>query len=180
VTRLIALVAASGGLAALVLLPHDAEGWAWVRAAVAAATLAIVLRRRGAWLDALIGGFLIVLAFALGNVITGDPGATAKPSKPRSLVVLPDSVVPPTRSFEDGDEIVLIVVKPKRSSEGHVIEQEAERFEVRLRQQLLKNTVPTDVLVSIERGKDDESLMKLLTAAEDATSIHVKEVPAKG
>lgn len=175
--RLLVVIVTSAAVALLVLLPHGGERWIWVRLLIAVVLVWGVIRNRGAWLDALLGGYIALLGAALFMVMFHDPGAPRTTFEPRARLVLPNVVVAPIRRFEEQADVVLIVVEEKRGDRGRVTHYETHRFEARLREDLPSESVPTDVEVSIERGADDENLLELTRVTAGAAQIHVKEVP---
>lgn len=177
--RAIEVAALMTGVALLLLLPHDAEKWIWVRALIATVVLIGVLHRRGVWFDALLGGFLIVIITAVGQVAVRDPGAPKATVEPRALFVLQDSVVKPVRKFAEKEDVVLLVVEAKRGPYGRVNDYETHRFDARLRTELGPTTTPVEVEVSIERGAKDENLIDFTQALAGASTIYVKEAPKK-
>jgi len=173
------LAAASIGVALLLLLPHHGEQWIWLRVATGMIVLAVVLRRRGAWFDALVGGFLIILGTAVVHVAVGDPGASTPTFEPRARFVLPDSVASPVRNYDAREDVVLLIVEAKRGPYGRVNGYKTHRFDARLRTALDPSVTPSEVEVSIERGAKDGNLIDFTQAVAGAQTIYVKEVPPK-
>ena len=171
-------VLAAVALALLVLLPHGAERWIWLRVAISIVLLAVVTAYRGAWLDVSLLGFLFVLGVATLHVIVGNPGARQTHFHPRARFVLSNHVVSPLREFDAQDEVVLLIVEKKRTAAGRVTGYETHRFDARLRTEL-KKAIPETLEVSIERGDGDENLLDFTEAVAGATAIYVKEAVPK-
>jgi len=173
------LAATSIGVALLLLLPHHGEQWIWLRVAIGVIVLTVVLRSRGAWFDALLGGFLIILGTAVVHVAFGDPGASAPTFEPRARFVLPDSVASTVRKYDEKEDVVLLIVEAKRGPYGRVNDYETHRFDAQLRTALDPSITPSEVEVSIERGAKDENLIDFTQAVAGAETIYVKEAHPK-